>query len=236
MNRLSLLLIASVFLLLLLNVLQCQRGHALKSEVDSFEALARQESKDAKVWKDKEGRSHAEKEVAVATLGAVRSVMGNELGRISKEVSGLHRDLKNLEAYTVTSLVTKGEITTGLTDTVIINNNTTVDGKVFRYEDQWLKLHGLLPGDESVTINYSVRDSLSFVYFYEKAGLFGKPSLVVNAISHNPNSTITGIKNIRIQPPPRKKVIIVLYGGYGASQFGLTPQVGIGVGYKLLDL
>jgi hypothetical protein len=231
MNRFSLLLIVAVVVLLLVNAVQCQRGYSLRSDVESLNALARLQTDSAKLWRDDAGRSRARADVAVANLDAVKQVYGSELNAVASEVKGLKRSLKNLETYTVTNMVTKGEITAGLRDTTIVNN---VPAKTFGYSDDWINMSAIIT--DSVSLKYQVRDSLSFVYYYERRGLFKKPALVIDAISHNPSSTITGIRNIRIQPPKRQKIGIGLYGGYGMSQFGLSPQVGIGVYYKLLEL
>lgn len=230
MSRFSLLLIVTVVVLLLLNAIQCQRGYSLRSDVDGFEALARLKHKEAKLWRDESGRSRAKADVAVANLDVVKQAYGNELGTIAKEITGLKKNLKNLETYTVTTLITKGEINTGLSDTVLINN---IPAKTFGYSDKWISMSAVLT--DSVSLKYRVFDSLSFVYYYERRGLFRKPALVVDAISHNPNSTITGIRNIRIAAPRRQKIGVGVYGGYGVSQSGLSPQIGIGVYYKLLE-
>lgn len=231
MTRFSLLIIVIACVSILINAVQCQRGYTMRSDIESYEALAKLERDSAKLWRDDAGRSRATAEVAVANLDAVKHVYGKDITALADDIKGLKKNLRNLESYTVTNLVTRGEISTGLRDTTIINN---VPSKTFGYHDEWINMSAVIT--DSVKLKYQVRDSLQFVYYYENRGLFKKPALVIDAISHNPNATITGIKSIRIKPPEKMRIGIGVYGGYGVSQHGLSPQIGVGVYYKLLEL
>jgi hypothetical protein len=103
----------------------------------------------------------------------------------------------------------------------------------FSYADDFLQLAGVT-GPEETSINYSLRDSIHLVSYWKQQGLFGKRELYVNGYSKNPATTLVGLQQVKITPPPPKKWAIGLQLGYGAGATGLGPYIGIGISRNLI--
>lgn len=227
MSRLSLLLI--VALCLSIGVIIIDRGviRGLNDNFRSSQNLHRAAVEDGKYWRDKEGKSHVRAIVAESNLEVAKSTLGDELKALAKEVSGLKRNIKNLKSYITVGVTTSGSATTGLIDTVVMKDSSA---RAFKWNDKWTEVAGVIQ-DTTVSLEYRVRDSLTFVSYYRSNGLFRPRSLMIDAISHNPNSTITGIKNTKITSLKRRRPRPGFYAGYGIGPAGLSPQVGVGLVY-----
>lgn len=231
MSRLSLLLTALLAITIILFAIERRSRLNLRDDFRSSQNLHGLALKEAKFWKDDAGKAHAQVEVATSNLEVAKTVLGDELQSIAKEVSGLKKNLKNLESYINLQTTTSGTITTGLRDTVLIHDSTKTLAKAFSWEDKWTNINGIIT-DTNLELNYRVRDSLTFVTYWKKNGFFKKPSLMLDAISCNPNSTITGIRNVKITTQPRRKPRLGFYLGYGVGFDGrIRPSAGVGLVY-----
>jgi hypothetical protein len=231
MSRLSLFLVAAFALVCILFAIEHQDKKNIKDDLRSSQNLHALANKKAELWRDKEGKSHARATIAESNLEVAKTVLGDEMKSLIKEVSGLKKNLKNLESYINVNLATSGSISTGLRDTVLIHDSTKTLAKAFSWEDKWTNINGIIT-DTNLELNYRVRDSLTFVTYWKKNGLFKKPSLMLDAISYNPNSTITGIRNVKITTQPRRKPRLGFYLGYGVSLDGrIRPSAGVGLVY-----
>lgn len=128
----------------------------------------------------------------------------------------------NKRDYTMTIDSWKGNTTP-----LYIDADTTLS---IHFEDKWLSIDGSLT-DKPWT--YSIRDSLTFVSYYKKKGLF-KKQLVLNAYSANPNTTITGLTAIDIAQPKPKRIGIGLQAGYYYTGKAFVPAAGIGITYNII--
>lgn len=80
----------------------------------------------------------------------------------------------------------------------------------------------------------SIPNTLSFVIGKRKTGFF-KSEYRIEAVSSNPYVQTTGLDFYSLQVP-RKRLGLSLYAGYGLDRnFALTPQIGVGISYDLLQ-
>ncbi len=85
-----------------------------------------------------------------------------------------------------------------------------------------------------ITINsLSVPNTLSFAIGKRKKGWFNS-EYVIEAVNSNPNITTIGLDSYSLKVP-QKRFGISLFAGYGMSSDGLSPLIGIGVGYNLIE-
>lgn len=230
MSRLSLLLLFA--LCAAIGIIIIERGmiRNLNDDFRSSQNLHELALKEAKYWRDKDGKSRARAIVAESNLEVAKSALEDELTTLAKEISGLKKNLKNLESYISVGLTTLGTATAILRDTVLIRDSVTHNVKAFGWMDKWAKIDGTIQ-DTTVNLEYKVRDSLTFTTYYQSNGLFKPRSLMMDAISHNPNSAITGIKNVKITSLKRRRPRLSFYAGYGVGPAGLGPQIGVGLVY-----
>lgn len=214
-TTLRIIVLGAIVAILAMVVLTVAKFEGMRTERDSYKSLADAQVKEVKYWKDKEGLSHARAQAAEASTKAILDIHNAEMQDLRKQVSGLNKNLSNLKSYISTRVSTSDTIFTTLHDTVY--NNRPV--KAFSYKDDWTVINGTLFQD-SVKIKYQVTDSLTFVTYYKKQGLFKPKRLMVDGISYNPHSRITGLKNITVAQPPRKR-------------FGVGPYIGIGIDGKI---
>jgi hypothetical protein len=230
MSRLSLLLLTLLGIAVVIIIINRGSMSNLQDDFRSSQDLHELSIKEVKYWRDKEGKSHARATVAESNLEVAKTVLGDELQSLSREVSGLKKNLKNLESYITVGITTSGSVIAPLRDTVLVRDSVTFTAKSFTWGDKWMQIDGML-ADNTAHITYQSRDSLTFVTYYKKNGLLKTPSLMLDAISHNPNSTITGIKNVKITNIKRRRPRLGFYAGYGIGRGGFSPQVGVGLVY-----
>ena len=232
MSRLaSFLLVATIFLGMLL-LRSCGANDEMKDQVSSYKSLYDLEHQKAVVFKDKSDKWRARATAAEATAEAVKDVVPEMIAKID----GLKKDLSNAENIIATSTVSEGSISTVLIDTIYIDRNDTIQAKTFTYNDEWSKFNGRIYGN-NIDFNYQVRDSITFYQFYKGKTFFKRGELTIEGISHNPNTQISGLMNIKIIEPKRRKISIGPTFTYGFSSNGaMTWNIGIGVQWKWIEL
>lgn len=186
-----------------------------------------------KIWRNKDSTSQASLRAAMIDKEIIDLAHNKELDGVRKKVKGLERSLKNLQSLTTVGSTTSGTVITKI-DTVTVDSISTPS---FAYKDEWVTLSGYFLRSDSVSIDYSVRDSILIAQQWERApGFFGlfKPKILrTDVISENPNSTIKTLKSIAIREKPRRFSLVAV-GGYGLYQGGMGPFIGFGLGYSLI--
>lgn len=182
----------------------------LSERVDSLHNNVRIKESEATYWRDKSGRHHAEKEVAVGKLKDLKVIYKEALDSIS--------NVRNAKSIT--------SITTQTTDTVYVSFKDSL----YTYKDPYLTFK-LSPATNIMT--YSLRSKITLVK-RDKRGFLGfNKRYVVEAISENPRVILTGVTALEVQPNKKRKITFGLQAGYGITTSGLSPYVGLGIGLRL---
>lgn len=172
--------------------------------------------KEAEVWRDKEGRSHAEIQRLQLTNSELRDAM-------PALIDSIKRDFRNVKPRTITNVVT---ITKEVRDTIAFPVNNPLG---FHYKDRWNEFKI----NTDSTFTFSVRDSIALVSSRKRYGFLNlKTKNTVEAVSYNPKSTLTGMRSIEVIDRP-KRIGIGVMVGYGMSNTGLSPIVAAGVYYRI---
>ena len=182
-------------------------------------------------WVDSEGRSRARAGVVEAEKESIKLVYEDEINILLEQVKGLKSNLRNLNSATTVATATSGTVEVVVRDTVYVD--APEGAKVFNFEDPYLYLDGELSTiSNKLSITYRITNNIRLIEYRKKSGFLGfKKETVVEAISDNPNTTITGLTELKIKPT-HKRIGLVLYAGYGVSKDGLGPNIGIGIGYR----
>lgn len=203
-----------------------------RENANSLTTLYNLEKQAVRKWKDAEGQSRARAQTAEATAEALNSY----LPELREEFDGLKKELQNLETYISTTLTTTGEVSAQLTDTLYIYRSDTIRAQTFEKRDTWSYHRGIV-FEDSVQLSYEIKDSVSFVTYWEGRNIFRRGTLQIEGISYNPNTTISGLRNIKIPPPRRRKISIgpsIQYGIDANGEFNFN--FGFSVQYSLIRL
>lgn len=197
-------LVAGVLLIMLLQ--QCE--DATRAEV-----ALQTTTEEAKIWRDKFGRSNAEISVLKLDQRSFRQYHARTVDSLKKA---------GIKLKTVERIVTVNTTTSG---SVVLKNNM--------YSDPWTKF-----SFRSDTLHFNLRDSLSLVTYHKKFGFLNlRSKYTTRAITHNPFTTLTGITSSDIIPKTRR-LSFGLNVGYG---FNLSDGVvrtgwhaGVGFQFRIL--
>lgn len=198
-------------------------------ERDRNATALKKEQQSVQTWKDEAGRSRGEVEAIKAERDLIKTVYESELDSLRRVIPEIGRKGKNLKEATNVTTITKDSIVLStIFDTVVVDNNIVVRESL-QYSDKWLDLEfdPLTNG-----LNYTSRDSLSIVKFSKRQGWFKPRTTNVQVISHNPRSSIIGLQQFSVEADV-KRLSFGLQAGYGFTNNGMSPYVGIGFTWKL---
>jgi|GEM_PF-7102461 len=119
-------------------------------------------------------------------------------------------------------------------DTIFIKEQVKpADTLQFDYEDKWISIHG--KWNDSLMLSYAMRDSIWFVNYWKKKGLFRKEEFM-DGFSANPHTSISGLSAIstgsRKQAPMRISIGPSLGYHYAGGKFSWS--VGVGIQYNII--
>jgi hypothetical protein len=107
----------------------------------------------------------------------------------------------------------------------------------FNNSDKWHRIRGNISNG---VLKYDIAtfDSLSFVFHRKRTGFLGmgRKQIIIEGASDNPYTKIEGIKGIKVGNERRRPFGIGVSFGYGMTDQGLSPYVGIGLTYQLIRL
>lgn len=171
----------------------------------------------------------AEKTAALASRDAIKNAYNAEVGRIRKNFDV---KLKDMQSFITAKIETIGEGKSSARDTLIIKKDgIEITGKKIRINEEWVSLTGILLNND-FEYRYSTRDSVTFVTSFKRDKFLGPKKLIVNGISHNPNSNIAGLRNIVVDDfkPKRFSLGPALFYDPFDNQF----RVGVSVNYSVI--
>lgn len=119
-------------------------------------------------------------------------------------------------------------------DTVAITYRDTIP---FVFDRDWSKIDNYytISGSSSqrgITIDQlTIPNTLSFAIGNKKTGLF-KSEYRIEVVNSNPYVKTTGLDSYTLEVPS-KNFGIGIFAGYGMSQDGLSPIVGVGITYSI---
>lgn len=207
--------LAVLFLFLFLK--QCERSADLQFKRDN----AMEYLKDSvRYYKNKLGQ-----EIAVKTaLQGSNESLKLLLSKSEKELRELTKKFKDVQAAGQITTITK-------IDTIKIGYEIPVP---FEFSRDWQKNDPFysIAGhstQEGITINsLEIPNTLSFVIGKRKG------EYLIEAVNSNPNIKTTGLDSYTLKVP-KKRFVVGIFAGYGIGSAGLTPLVGIGVGYNIIS-
>lgn len=178
-------------------------------------------------YKDAYGKEHAQRQQVEADLGTLKVYYRNLIDSVSKALKIKDKNIKTISTASLKN-----------TNTVIAKIDTVlVDGKKqypFSFSDRWIKLNGIV--DTTIRLTYSLYDSIVITTYRKSTGFLGlgKSMVYVNGYSINPNTTVTGISNIKVQDEKPKKFSLGIGIGYGFNGNRFEPNIGFSLQYSLI--
>jgi hypothetical protein len=232
MSKLSIIFGATTVILALFLVRSCNQADQYKADKEGLKALIASETANTKTWVDKDGLNRAR----INALQVSNNALNDYIGDQSKVVDGLKKDNSNLQQIINATTSSRGHVSAPLTDTAIVSIiavNDTAIAKTFTYTDKWSKFSGTIT--DKIEFDYEVRDSITFFQYWKGQSFFKKGTLVMEGISHNPNTKLTGLRSINVIEPKKRRYVLGIGLQYGVGSQGLGWNFGIGLHYKVLE-
>lgn len=149
--------------------------------------------------------------------------------------------LRNVKSYT--KIVTKTKIDSVLVPYEVPVYITQPDGDYLKLPqrfskiDEWYALSGTIKKDEILFDSLSYQNEFSITIGEQDHGTWGnifkRNKTVVHVRDNNPYTTTKSISSILIEPKTRP-LGIGFSDGYGMTNKGLSPYVGIGLNYTFI--
>ena len=208
-------ILAILFLFLFLK--QCERSADLRFKRDN----AMEYLKDSvRYYKNKLGQEIA---VKIALQGD-KEALGLLLSNTESELKELTKKFKDVQAAGQIKTITK-------IDTIKIGYEVPVP---FEFSRDWQKtdpfysIAGTSTQDGITVKTLEIPNILSFVIGKKKG------EYLIEAVNSNPNIKTTGLDSYTLKVP-KKRLGLSVFAGYGFGDSGLTPFVGVGIGYNIIS-
>lgn len=225
MTRERLIIAAIIVISLVTTLSQCHRANKESARADQYELDYYLAEEEAKQWKESDSTWRAENRVLETTLEVLEKSHQIDIEAYERQIKDIKRS-SNIQGITITTTTTNGHFITPVKP--ILNIECNHKFKLY-YEDEWSIFNGLY--DSGIfELDYSVGDSISYVSYWKRPGFLKKKQLFNQGISHNPNTQITGLKDIRIKiPKPVAQLSAGLSGAYYQGDFIIIPSLQVGV-------
>ena len=215
MKNLAPYILALIFLILFLR--QCDRTREVRNESHNTLEYLRDS---VRYYENELGQ-----EIAVKTaLQGDKKSLELLLSNTENELKELAKKYKDVQAAGQIKTITK-------IDTIHIGYEIPVP---FEFSREWAKkdpfynISGTSTQD-GITINsLEIPNTLSFIIGKKKG------EYLIEAVNSNPNIKTTGLDSYMLKVP-KKRLGLSVFAGYGIGSSGLTPLVGVGVGYNLFE-
>ena len=216
-------ILAVIFLALFLNT--CREKKELQKEASNTTDFL---NDTIRHYKNELGQEIAVKTALQGEKGALEVLLSKQIDSTG-QLKRIVRNFRTVDA--AGNIITNTRI-----DTIKIGYEIPVPCEFHR---EWEKTDPFysIAGTSSntgITINsLEVPNTLSFAIGKRKKGWFNS-EYVIEAVNSNPNIKTLGLDSYSVKVP-KKRFGVSLFAGYGLGSEGLTPLIGIGVGYNLIE-
>src|SRR5690606_33749489 len=215
--------LAVVFFALFLNT--CREKKELQNEASNTTDFL---NDTIRYYKNELGQEIASKTALQGEKGALEVLLGKQIDSTG-QLKRIVRNFRTVDA--AGNIITNTRI-----DTIKIGYEIPVPCEFHREwekKDHWYEISGT-SDQNGITINsLTVPNTLSFAIGKRKKGWFNS-EYVIEAVNSNPNIKVKGLDSYTVKVP-KKRFGVSLFAGYGLSESGLSPLIGIGVGYNLIE-
>lgn len=180
-----------------------------------------------KKWRDKYNKEHTTAKTMQINYANLLNTKDAELIKLREEIA---KD-KTITGKMVVSNTTKQTIKPKVKDSIVyVNKNDTIKEstiKLFNYKDEWLTMDGSLFPNDSMTVNYDVKNKYDFTTKFKGGNLFKKPETFVEITNLNEHTTTDKVIIYQVQQPPVTFI--------RSRTFNIVLGIAVGgfIGYKL---
>ncbi len=226
MNKTLIIIIA--VLIILLGWTYIKNGQ-LKDKVDSKESIIKEQNASIEKIKLKSGAIAFEKTRVEADLQSLK----DGYGFLEDSLKQMGIKAKNLESALFISQQTSAS-GTGKIDTIEINTESEVyKASHLSIVEPFFNFSANIKPSGEYLYQYNIFDSLTVVKTSQRKSIFHAYEHKIRVFNANPKTEITGITSLTIKERPYRWAISVT-AGYGITNNGLSPFVGIGVSKPLI--
>ena len=224
------LIISVLILLLILAVgLFIHKGSELKETKQSLTAaydtaLTRIKKKD---------RSIAQQQQVIVSKNSKLANLADSLDNIKEPENITRVKTKTIYKHDTVKIVEQDSVI--VTDTVTLLKLPYQFGK----DTEWYAYKFTLTNDRLIRMDsLAFKSDLTVTYGKENLSLWERfkrsPRPLVSVTSKNPYTNITGMKNLVIERSNTSKFGLGVHVGYGITNNGLSPVVGVGLNYNII--
>ena len=185
----------------------------LRVQNAEYEQLAESRAWEVVRWRNAHGNAQARIKTLQSSRDALEVFYQDWVDSLSEQMNIKN---KRIEAITSVGLFNERFIRVPVRDTLVLKDSVYVRANGFAFADRWSSVQGLFT-DSGVELTQRYQDSLSVVSHLKRdkgvrGWVLGKRTLYTDVVSHNPYSSITGVKSWQKAVPVKR--------------FGLGPYVG----------
>lgn len=194
---------------------RCERDINTFSKIESL-------NDSIKYYKDSYNVLHSKISIIEADNFTKLNVKDKEI----QELQDLVKRYKNVQAATIIKTETK--VVEKIVNKLVLDTINSEEAYYSKFNLEDFVWGEIIAKKDSTDLILNIRNDFNIVSYYEK----GK--LVLDVSDKNPYS-ITKSQRSYINLPKQKKWGIGVNAGYGISKSGLSPYIGLGVNYNLIN-
>lgn len=194
---------------------RCERDINTFSKIESL-------NDSIKYYKDSYNVLHSKITIIEADNFTKLNVKDKEI----QELQNLVKRYKNVQAATIIKTETK--VVEKIVNKLVLDTINSEEAYYSKFNLEDFVWGEIIAKKDSTDLILNIRNDFNIVSYYEK----GK--LVLDVSDKNPYSTTKSQKSY-INLPKQKKWGIGVNAGYGITKSGLSPYIGLGVNYNLIN-
>lgn len=203
--------------------------HNLNATISDYKKIAPVKDsllqQEKKRFQDELGNQYAKYSLLELELQDFKQMHSAEVNELKRKMKEAGIKAKELDRAVVFSPSTSDKLVIPVHDTLYLDSTKEQSlFKSFAYADSFMSMQGGLHlrtfktavGFDSISIDYSLKQTYSLIHSYEKDGLFKPRMLNLTIVADNPKTTIGRVQTYTIAPRKRrfyeKKGVIYLFG------------------------
>ena len=194
---------------------RCERDINTFSKIESL-------NDSIKYYKDSYNVLHSKITIIEADNFTKLNVKDKEI----QELQNLVKRYKNVQAATIIKTETK--VVEKIVNKLVLDTINSEEAYYSKFNLEDFVWGEIIAKKDSTDLILNIRNDFNIVSYYEK------DKLVLDVSDKNPYS-ITKSQRSYINLPKQKKWSIGVNAGYGISKSGLSPYIGLGVNYNLIN-
>lgn len=198
-----------------------------ESQINGLTSVINEKTAKIEYYENKLGETVASKVVAEADLQTLKESYADAMDSIKQR---FNVKLRNVVAAASIKVTVRDTLVVDKTDTLMVEGQRV---RQYNYSDKWVAFQLNDPLVSPPTLYFEYFEQYDIVAHRKSRGLFKRKELYVDVVTASPYASVTGIRSFKVEKD-KSRWGIGFSAGYGISNSGLSPYLGIGATYTLL--